>query len=98
MLVLTRKLKETIRIGDDITITVVRVRPNSVRIGVEAPQHIRVVRGELTPKLSETHPDMETRMSRGEAVVIERDEAGGCEDFSDEWLVAAGRLVVSPTA
>ena len=48
MLVLTRKMDEQILIGEDIKITLVRVRGNSVRIGIEAPKHVRVVRGELT--------------------------------------------------
>ena len=47
MLVLTRKLQEKIRVGDEITITILRVKGNSVRIGVEAPRDVRVVRGEL---------------------------------------------------
>jgi carbon storage regulator CsrA len=47
MLVLTRKKDETITIGEGIEITVIRVRGNSVRIGIKAPQEVRVVRGEL---------------------------------------------------
>lgn len=47
MLVLTRKADEQILIGDDIKITLVRVRGNSVRVGIEAPRDVRVVRGEL---------------------------------------------------
>jgi carbon storage regulator CsrA len=47
MLVLTRKLDESIRIGDDIKITVLRVKGNTVRIGIEAPRDVRVVRNEL---------------------------------------------------
>lgn len=47
MLVLTRKLQEQIRIGDNVTITVLRVKGNTVRIGIEAPRETRVVRGEL---------------------------------------------------
>ena len=47
MLVLTRKLEEQIRIGDDIIISIVRLKGNTVRIGIEAPREIRVVRGEL---------------------------------------------------
>ncbi len=47
MLVLTRKTDEEILIGDNIKITLVRVRGNSVRIGIEAPREIRIVRGEL---------------------------------------------------
>jgi len=47
MLVLTRKLKESIQIGPDIKITVVDIRGGSVRIGVDAPRNTRVMRKEL---------------------------------------------------
>ena len=47
MLVLTRKTQEKIQIGDNITITIVRVKGQSVRVGIEAPQDVRVIRGEL---------------------------------------------------
>jgi carbon storage regulator CsrA len=47
MLVLTRKLDEAIQIGDNIKITVLRVKGNTVRIGIEAPKHVKVVRDEL---------------------------------------------------
>ena len=47
MLVLTRKLREQITIGEDVTITVVRIKGSTVQIGIEAPRSIRVVRGEL---------------------------------------------------
>ncbi len=47
MLVLTRKLQEKITIAGNITITVLRVKGQTVRIGIEAPREIRVVRGEL---------------------------------------------------
>ncbi len=47
MLVLTRKMDEQILIGNDIKITLVRVRGNSVRIGIEAPNEVRILRGEL---------------------------------------------------
>ena len=49
MLVLSRKTSERILIGDEIAITVVRIGPNSVRIGVEAPRNMSVVRSELCP-------------------------------------------------
>ena len=47
MLVLTRKLGETIQIGDDIAVTVVRVTPTEVRLGIEAPREVLVLREEL---------------------------------------------------
>lgn len=47
MLVLTRKISQQIQIGDGVVITVLQVNGNSVRIGIEAPREVRVVRGEL---------------------------------------------------
>ena len=47
MLVLSRKESETIRIGDDITITIVRGGHN-VRIGIDAPKGVVILRGELS--------------------------------------------------
>jgi carbon storage regulator len=49
MLVLTRKRDEIIRIGSEIVIRVIRTGPTSVKIGVAAPDDVRVVRGELAP-------------------------------------------------
>ena len=48
MLVLSRKPSEVLHIGDDVTVTVLEVRGSVVRLGIQAPQHIRVLRGELT--------------------------------------------------
>lgn len=47
MLVLTRKYQEKIRIGENITITVLRTKGKAVRLGIEAPANVPVVRGEL---------------------------------------------------
>ncbi|TWT31517.1 carbon storage regulator [Blastopirellula retiformator] len=47
MLVLTRKQQEKIQIGDDVVITILKVKGNSIRVGIEAPKDVRVVRGEL---------------------------------------------------
>ncbi len=52
MLVLSRKLKQEILIGENIKITVLKVKGNSVRIGIEAPRDVHVLRGEI-PKKSE---------------------------------------------
>lgn len=49
MLVLSRKPGETIYIGEDISITIVRIGPNTVRVGIEAPRHINIHRDELPP-------------------------------------------------
>lgn len=47
MLCLTRKPGEEIRIGDDITIVVVATSNGRVRLGIQAPQHVHIVRSEL---------------------------------------------------
>jgi carbon storage regulator len=47
MLVLSRKLSEKIRIGDSVLVTVVRIDGNRVRLGIEAPQGVPIVRQEL---------------------------------------------------
>jgi carbon storage regulator CsrA len=52
MLVLTRKQQETIQIGENVTITVVRIKGNTVRVGIEAPRDVRVARGEVFGKQS----------------------------------------------
>ena len=49
MLVLSRKPEQRIQIGDNITITVLRLRGGTVQIGIEAPRSTPVVRGELQP-------------------------------------------------
>jgi len=49
MLVLTRKLMEKLYIGDDICVTVVRLEGGQVRLGIEAPREVAVVRAELVP-------------------------------------------------
>lgn len=50
MLVLTRKLMERLFIGDDICVTVVRLEAGQVRLGIEAPREVAVVRAELVPE------------------------------------------------
>jgi carbon storage regulator len=49
MLVLSRKSQEKIQIGDNVTITIVRIQGSTVRVGIEAPQNVRVIRGEISP-------------------------------------------------
>jgi carbon storage regulator len=53
MLVLTRKQGEVIQIGDSITITVLRMKGKSVRLGIKAPKEFGVIRGELAFQVAE---------------------------------------------
>ena len=50
MLVLTRKLDQQIQIGEGITVTVLEVKGNTVKLGIAAPKEVRVLRAELKPK------------------------------------------------
>ena len=50
MLVLSRREKERIKLGDSIIVTVVRVSGDKVRLGIEAPPEVLVLRDELEPR------------------------------------------------
>jgi carbon storage regulator len=56
MLVLTRKLMEKLFIGDDICVTVVRLEGGQVRLGIDAPREVTVVRAELVPERTAGRP------------------------------------------
>ncbi|OYW17266.1 MAG: carbon storage regulator [Planctomycetales bacterium 12-60-4] len=47
MLVLSRKPGEKILIGENVTVTIVRIGPNTVRLGIDAPRDMNIVREEL---------------------------------------------------
>jgi carbon storage regulator len=47
MLVLTRRVGESLMIGDEIAVTILRLKGNQVRIGITAPKHVSIRRGEL---------------------------------------------------
>ena len=53
MLVLTRKKDEAIRIGDNIVIKIIAIDKQSVRIGIEAPDNVTILREELVRAVSE---------------------------------------------
>jgi len=51
MLILTRRLNETLVIGDHITVTVMSVKGNQVRLGIEAPKSVTVHREEVAERI-----------------------------------------------
>ena len=63
MLVLTRRVGERILIGDKITITVVKIGHGGVRVGVEAPPELAVVREELAQELERTERALASRQA-----------------------------------
>jgi carbon storage regulator len=64
MLVLNRKTGEKIHVGDNITITVLEVQGNRVRIGIDAPTDVAILRAELQ-NLLPTAGDNARRLTRG---------------------------------
>jgi len=53
MLILARKIDEKIKIGNDITITIISVQGDQVKIGVEAPKNVKVFRQEVFDAIQE---------------------------------------------
>lgn len=62
MLVLTRKLNEEVVIAGNIRLKVLEISGNRVRLGISAPNHVPVIRGELMARMSESgasQPELE---------------------------------------
>ncbi len=63
MLVLSRKQNELIRISDDISVMVVEIRGDKVRLGIEAPLNVSVHRGEVYEAIQRTRKEQKERES-----------------------------------
>jgi carbon storage regulator len=57
MLILTRRVGESVMIGEDVTITVLRVKGNQVRLGVNAPRTVSVQREEIFERIKHEDAD-----------------------------------------
>ncbi len=55
MLILARRVQEAIKIGDDVTITILSVRGNQVRLGIDAPREISVLRQEVYESIQQAN-------------------------------------------
>jgi carbon storage regulator CsrA len=79
MLVLTRKVKQQIQIGENIVVTILQVRGQTVRVGIEAPHSVRVVRAEIAalPAKTEQPAAEKASMVRHERVGAASPEADG---------------------
>ena len=94
MLVLTRKLQQQIKIGDQITVTILRVKGSTVRIGIDAPREVRVVRGELPPKCDGSQPAEATVIEA--RVSVEDDSAEAAADEASAPAASEASPLVNP--
>jgi carbon storage regulator len=69
MLILTRRVGETVMIGNEVTVTVLGVKGNQVRIGVNAPKDVAVHREEIYERIKrEEEGDPSTRVSGAKVI------------------------------
>ena len=84
MLVLSRRVGERLLIGDDIVVTVIEVRSDSVRLGIEAPRSVRVHRAEVIEAVRQSN--------------VESTEAGESTEAALRALVPLGGGAAPQTA
>ena len=59
MLILTRRIGESVKINEDITVTVLGIKGNQIRIGIDAPRHVSVHREEIYQRMKNEELDEE---------------------------------------
>lgn len=57
MLVLSRKVGETIWVGDDVEIVITEIKGDQIKLGIQAPKSVEIVRGELRTEVSESNTE-----------------------------------------
>ncbi len=63
MLILTRRVGETVVIGDDVTVTVLGVKGNQVRLGVNAPKEVAVHRQEIFERIQKEQAEQPVKIA-----------------------------------
>ena len=58
MLILTRRIGESLVIGEDVTITVLALKGNQIRLGIDAPKHVAVHRQEIQERINDSIKDL----------------------------------------
>ena len=90
MLILTRKPGESVYIGDDIKVTLMEIKGNQVRVGVEAPSSVRIYREEIYLQILEENKS---------AAALSADAPADLGDVAKQWkdqkTKALGNLQVS---
>lgn len=66
MLILTRRLQEVIKIGDNVSLHILMIDKNKIKIGIEAPKHISIIRDELLTEIEREH--LRSKLSRRNAI------------------------------
>ena len=70
MLVLTRKIDERIKIGEDIEITIVAISGDTVRIGIDAPRDLKILRSEIYAEIQRQNVEAMTTEDLGQSLQL----------------------------
>ena len=77
MLILTRRVGETVMIGSDVTVTVLGVKGNQVRVGVNAPRDVAVHREEIFERIKREQQDGRSEHGHSEHANVHPHKANG---------------------
>lgn len=97
MLVLTRKHQEKIRIGDNITITILKTKGKAVRVGIEAPSDVSVVRGELVAGNASFESSADSAIASSESATLTRRNRPIAAQPAESWTTKSRPQGDSPS-